>query len=79
MSISHICVFFIYLKGMVSRDFEVCFLVPLDSSDIATPSGAGSFLFKKSILCQIFDFWALALVVFTVYESRLSVRPGLIS
>jgi hypothetical protein len=24
------------LKGIVSRDFEVCFLVPLDSSDIAT-------------------------------------------
>jgi hypothetical protein len=33
------------LKGIVSRDFEVCFLVPLDSSDIATPSGAGSFFF----------------------------------
>jgi hypothetical protein len=25
------------LKGIVSRTFEVCFLVPLDSSDIATP------------------------------------------
>jgi hypothetical protein len=24
-------------KGIVSQDFEVCFLVPLDSSDIATP------------------------------------------
>jgi hypothetical protein len=24
------------LKGIVSRDFEVCFLVPLDSSDIDT-------------------------------------------
>jgi hypothetical protein len=33
------------LKGTVSRDFEVCFLVPLDSSDIATPSGA-VFFFK---------------------------------
>jgi hypothetical protein len=29
-------------KGIVSRDFEVCFLVPLDSSDIATPDGTGS-------------------------------------
>jgi hypothetical protein len=26
------------LKGIVSRDFEAYFLVPLDSSDIATPS-----------------------------------------
>jgi hypothetical protein len=34
------------IKGIVSQDFEVCFLVPLDSSDIATPSGAGSFFFK---------------------------------
>jgi hypothetical protein len=31
------------IKGIVSRDFEVCFLVPLDSSDIANPSGTGSF------------------------------------
>jgi hypothetical protein len=46
------------LKGIVSRDFEVCFLVPLDSSDIATPSGARSF-FLKSISCRIFDFSGL--------------------
>jgi hypothetical protein len=32
-------------KGIVSQDFEVCFLVPLDSSDIATPDGTG--LFEK--------------------------------
>jgi hypothetical protein len=30
-------------KKIVSRDFEVCFLVPLDRSDIATPAGTGSF------------------------------------
>jgi hypothetical protein len=30
-------------KGIVSRDFKICFLVPLDSSDIATPAGTGSF------------------------------------
>jgi hypothetical protein len=36
----------INFKGIVSQDFEVCFLVPLDSSDIATPSGAGSFFLK---------------------------------
>jgi hypothetical protein len=34
----------VIFKGIVSQDFEVCFLVPLDSSDIATPDGMGSFL-----------------------------------
>jgi hypothetical protein len=50
------------IKGKVSRDFEVCFLVALDSPDIATPVGTGSFLKIKSILCQIFR--SLALLVF---------------
>jgi hypothetical protein len=36
------------LKEIVSRDFEVCLLVPLDSSDIATPAGTGLF-FKKNV------------------------------
>jgi hypothetical protein len=31
------------LKGIVSRDFEECFLILLDSSDIATPEGTCSF------------------------------------
>jgi hypothetical protein len=44
------------IKGIVSRDFEVCFLVPLDSSDIATPAGTGSLFKIKSISCQIFYF-----------------------
>jgi hypothetical protein len=34
-------------------------LVPLDSSDIATPNGMGLFLKKKLISCQIFDFLGL--------------------
>jgi hypothetical protein len=56
------------------------FLVPLDSSDIATPSGRGSFFFFLSRSRVEFSiFRALALVVFAVNESRLSVRPGLIS
>jgi hypothetical protein len=38
------------VKGIVSRDFEVCFLVPLDSSDIATPSGTGSFFSKADFV-----------------------------
>jgi hypothetical protein len=50
-------------KGIVSRDFELCFLVPLDSSDIATPSGAGSF-FLRRFRVEFLIFRALALVVF---------------
>jgi hypothetical protein len=67
------------LKGIVSRDFEVCFLVALDSSDIATPSGTGSFFKKSRFRVEFLIVRALALVVFAVYESRLSVHPGLIS
>jgi hypothetical protein len=64
------------IKGIVSRDFEVCFLVPLDSSDIATPSFAGSFFLKSRFCDEFLIFLALALVVFAVYESRFSVRRG---
>jgi hypothetical protein len=60
------------IKGIVSRDFEVCFLVPLDSSDIATPSGAGSFFFLKSISCRIFDFSGLGASSFR--SARLSAQ-----
>jgi hypothetical protein len=63
------------LKGIVSQDFEVFILVLLDSSDIATPSGAGSFFFKV----EFSIFRALVLVVFAGHESRLRARPGLIS
>jgi hypothetical protein len=55
------------------------FLVPLDSSDIATSSGTGSFKKKSRFRVECSIFWALALVVFAVSESRLSERPGLIS
>jgi hypothetical protein len=34
------------VKGIVSQDFEVCLLVPLDSSDIATPARTCFFFFK---------------------------------
>jgi hypothetical protein len=55
-------------------------LVLLDSSDIATPSGAGLF-FLKSISCRIFDFLHRERPGLHEprkgYESRLSVRPGL--
>jgi hypothetical protein len=43
----------VYVKGIVSRDFEVCFLIPLDSSDIATP---GSVFKKMSIVNAVNDF-----------------------
>jgi hypothetical protein len=42
-------------KGIVSQDFEVCFFIPLDCSEIATPDGTGSF-FLKSISCWIFYY-----------------------
>jgi hypothetical protein len=67
------------VKGIVSRDFEVCFLIPLDSSDVATPSGAGFFFFKRRFHVEFLIFRALALVVFAGHESRLRARPGLIS
>jgi hypothetical protein len=44
-----------HFKGIVSRDFEVCFLIPLESSHIATPDGTGKF-FLKSIF-QLFGPW----------------------
>jgi hypothetical protein len=53
-------------------------LVPLDRSDIATPSGTGSFFFKVDFVSN-FVFFGPWLVVFAVSESRLSERPGLIS
>jgi hypothetical protein len=34
-----------FLNGIVSRDFEVCLLILMDSSDIATPDGTGYFFF----------------------------------
>jgi hypothetical protein len=43
------------LKGIVSRDFEVCFLIPLNSSDIATLTERVRF-FLKWILCRIFNY-----------------------
>jgi hypothetical protein len=60
------------IKGIVSRDFEVCFLVPLDSSDIATPDGTGSFFKIKSILCWIFDYLGLGASSF--HYERISAQ-----
>jgi hypothetical protein len=42
-----------HIKGIVSQDFEVCFLVPLDSSDITTPDGTGSF-FKVDFMSNFY-------------------------
>jgi hypothetical protein len=45
-------------KGIASRDFEVCFLVPLDRSDIVTPDGTCSFILKiNSISFRFFGPW----------------------
>jgi hypothetical protein len=40
-------------KGIVSRDLEVCFLVPFDSSDIATPDRMGPFFFKVDFVSDV--------------------------
>jgi hypothetical protein len=50
--------YYMYFKG-ISQDFKVCFLVPLDRIDIATPDGTGSFKKKMSISCQIFNYSGL--------------------
>jgi hypothetical protein len=47
------------------------FLVPLDSSDIATPDEFGSFFKIKSISCRIFEFSGLGDGSFAVSESWL--------
>jgi hypothetical protein len=67
-----------HIKAIVSRDFMVCFLIPLDSSDIATPDRTG-FLEKKLISCRIFDYSGFGVVVFPVSKSRLREEPQLIS
>jgi hypothetical protein len=64
------------LKGIVSQDFELYFLTPLDSSDSATLDGTGSFFFK---VVKFLIIRALAVVVFPVSESRLRERPQLTS
>jgi hypothetical protein len=71
---------YLLFKGIVSRDFEVCFLIPLDSSDIATPDGTGSF-FKSQFRVKFSIIRSLAVVpvVFAVSESRLTERPQLFS
>jgi hypothetical protein len=68
-------------KGIVSRDFEVCFFIRLDSSDIATPDGTGS-VFLQSILCRIFDYSGLGSSNFPcerISASQLREQPQLIS
>jgi hypothetical protein len=57
---------------IVSRDFEVCFLVPLDSSDITTPAGTGSFFKIQAIWFQIFDFFAHGAISFR--SERISAQ-----
>jgi hypothetical protein len=41
-----------FCKGIVSQDFEVCFLIPFDSSDIAIPGGIGSFFLKVDFVSK---------------------------
>jgi hypothetical protein len=64
-------ILFVDIKGIVSRDFEVCFLVPLDSSDIDTLPERVRFK-KKSISCRIFDFSGLGASSFR--RARISAQ-----
>jgi hypothetical protein len=52
--------------------FQVCFLVPLDSSDIAIPAGTSSFLKIKLFLCLIFNFSGLGVSSFC--SERISAQ-----
>jgi hypothetical protein len=54
-------------------------LVPLDSSDIATPDETGPFFLKSQFCVKYSIIRALAVVVFPVSESRLREQPQLIS
>jgi hypothetical protein len=54
------------------------FFIPFESSDIASLDATSSFLKIKSISCRISIIRTLALVVFSVSESRLRERPQLI-
>jgi hypothetical protein len=69
-----------FFKGIVSRNSEVCFLVPFDRSEVATPDGLCSFAFKISISYRTFGFsrlgvdsllceWSLALILSTAWHS----------
>jgi hypothetical protein len=49
----------VVFKGIVSRDFKVCFLIPVDSSDIVTPDGTGPVFLKVDFVSnfQLFGPW----------------------
>jgi hypothetical protein len=44
------------LKGIVSRDFMVCFLVSFDRSDISTHQERGVLFLKVRFRIEFFDF-----------------------
>jgi hypothetical protein len=48
------------IKGIVSRDFEVCFLVSFDRSDISKHQEWVLLLLKVRFCVEFFDFRALA-------------------
>jgi hypothetical protein len=49
-------------KGIVSRDFVVCFLVSFDKSHISTYQEWVLFAFKSSFSCRIFRFLCMDVV-----------------
>jgi hypothetical protein len=67
------------IKGIVSQDLEVCFLIRLDSSDSGTPNRTGSFLLLGQFRVEFLIIRSFAVVIFPVIESWLRDRPQLIS
>jgi hypothetical protein len=47
---------FVHLKGIVSRDFVVCFFVSFDRSDISTHQELVLLLLKVRFRIEFFDF-----------------------
>jgi hypothetical protein len=45
-----------FVKGIVSRDLQICFLVPFDRSKVPTPYRTVRLLFKSRFNVLFFDF-----------------------
>jgi hypothetical protein len=70
--ILHSGTFWPILKVIVSRDFDVCLLVPLDRSDTASPDRTGSLKKKCQFRVEFSIIRVLALVVSLGAYSRIS-------
>jgi hypothetical protein len=62
------------IKGIVSRDLHICFLVSIESSEDPTPYGAVHLILKFSFHVKFFRFSRLS-VVSLPCEWSLAIRP----